>query len=99
MSELTIKTNNTPRLIMSWHDLTAIEQAELDYIDPNDGGGSFFRYKNQAYDLNEFTRINDSYMGGDLEGWDGLQGQSYFSGILIKFSEDGDGVIVGRYYC
>ena len=98
MSELTIKTNNTPRLILNWDELTVSEQSEFDYIDPNDGG-SFFRYKGFCYGLHEFERINNSEIVDELQVWEGIKSESYFSGILLKIAEDGDEVIVGYYYC
>ena len=38
-----IKTNNQPRDILSWYDLTPAERKEFDYLE--EGDGSFFRYK------------------------------------------------------
>jgi hypothetical protein len=46
-------TNHQPRLLLSWYELTAGEQAEFDYLDPEDTGREFFRYKGNIYDLHE----------------------------------------------
>lgn len=51
-----IKTNNQPRDILSWYDLTTAEQKEFSYLE--EGEGSFFRYEHCTYDLGEFMRID-----------------------------------------
>ena len=43
MSELTIKTNNQYRELLSWYDLTEKEKFEFDYDNAEES--SFFRYK------------------------------------------------------
>jgi hypothetical protein len=89
---ITIITNNVPRDVLYSHELPAKELAEFDYLD-NPEEASFFRYKGEVYDLGEFMRG-----GGELSAWDGYQSDSYFSGILVKYAQDNERVIVGRYY-
>lgn len=36
--------------------------------------------------------------GSDFKGWDGYASDSYFSGVLIKLSRDGEEYMVGTYY-
>ena len=84
-----IVTNNVPRDILCWYDLTDNEREELDYID--DDNGMFFRYRGDIYDIGEFMRT-------DIPGWDGAIGTSYFSGILIKLTDDNERVIVAYTY-
>jgi hypothetical protein len=59
MSDLTIKTNNVPRDVLCWWDLTKKEQAEFDYLDSEgrQNEAQFFRYKKWVYDLGEFVRV------------------------------------------
>lgn len=105
-----ITTNNQPRNLISWYDLTEKEQADFDYIE--DGQFNGFRYKGQAYDLGEFVRIlsrsqqNNGYYnsfahtcddGDAMLEWSGVQSETYFSGILVKLVDD-ESVIVGRYF-
>ena len=85
-----IKTNNQPRDILSWYDLTPEEQKEFDYLE--EGDGLFFRYKNWAYDLGEAMRIEG------VAGWQGYYSGTAFSGVLIRYTSDYDRVIVGSYY-
>ena len=91
---MTIKTNNVPRDVLSWYELTDAERAEFDYLDSDtaQSDASFFRYRGNIYDLGEF-------MISPLKGWDGYHSDSYFSGILVRYVEDCERVIVATYYC
>jgi hypothetical protein len=94
MDNLTIKTNSHYRPLIYGNDLTAKERKEFDYY--NDGAlydASFFRYKGCTYDLGKFMRCPNG-----LSLWDGYESDSYFSGVLIKFSGCGEYVKVARYY-
>jgi hypothetical protein len=108
---LTIKTNNQRRALLSGWELTTKERKELDYIEESELGDScarFFRYKGSIYDLHEFQRIvQPGTIGGpwayydhkgNLSGWDGIQTDSFFSGILVKYLDD-DSIRVGLCYC
>lgn len=96
-----IRTNNKPRLIIDAYQLTEKERADFDWldwpaIDSGDDDASFFRYKNQLYCLDEFTRCDRGEFRA--QGWTGGYSYSYFSGLLIKFTGQ-DHVIVGRFFC
>lgn len=96
MSALTIISNRQSRAVIYWHDLTASERADFDYIDTAERqeSATFARYRGAAYDLGEFMRCDGN---SDFAAWDGYAGDSYFSGVLIKLDRDGDGVTFGRY--
>ena len=85
-----IKTNNQPRDILSWYDLTPAEQKEFNYLE--EGEGSFFRYKGWVYDLGEVMRIEN------IGQWQGCYTETASSGVLIRYTSDCDQVIVGSYY-
>ena len=85
-----IVTNNQPRKVLTWYDLTPEEQKEFDYLE--EGEGSFFRYKDWVYDIGEFMRTEG------VVDWQGYCTETAFSGVLVKISSDGDTVIVGRYF-
>lgn len=57
-------------------------------------GKTFFRHKNHRMFLEDFE-----VCPAKLKKYDGHQGDSYFSGILIKLSSDGESVKVFTYYC
>ena len=94
---MTIKTNNVPRDVVYWYELTDAERAEFDYLDSDDAqsDASFFRHRGNVYDLGEFMRTPE----GMFEDWDGYRSDSFFSGILIRYVEDCDRVIIATYYC
>lgn len=65
---------------------------EFSYHD-DDVTDGYFRYKGVWYHL-------DMFMRGDPTGdgyWDGAHGDSFFSGVVIKLSDDGDAFQVGTY--
>ena len=112
MSELTIKTNNVPRDLLSGYELTDKERQELDYIAKigdieawSNCVNQFFRYRGEIYDLHEFVRIvpygtcDNSFChrsdNPKLLAWDGIQTDSFFSGIVVRYCDDYESVVVG----
>lgn len=97
-----IRTNNVPRELTCFADLTVKEQEEFDYIK----GDEVFdyrlvRYKGQVYDVNEFEalgRSNTAQLLEDMKGWDGYQSDSYFSGVVVKYAGDHESVVMGTYF-
>ena len=100
-----IKTNNVPRDVLHWWDLTDAERAEFDYLDSDDrqNFASFFRYRGVVYDLGELIRIDKTVaphpQRQGWEDWDGYHSNSYFSGILVRYVDGWQRVIVATYYC
>jgi len=84
-----IITNNHSRNLLTEYDLTSKELESFDYLE--DGEGSFIRYIGRVWELGEFTRT-------EIEDWDGISSDTYFSGAVIKLSEDGKTVKVGYVY-
>lgn len=94
MSEVTIITNNQPRDILRGFQLPKKYRKEFDYLtDEEYVDQEFFVYKKQPHSLSEFMRTEN------FKNWDGYSSDSFFSGVLIRVVNDGDSVIVGRYYC
>lgn len=92
-----INTNNVVRPLVSGLDLTQNEREEYDHIDDDDlAGYQFFRYRNQMYYLGDFMRCGVDERFG--KKWHGYLAQSFFHGLLVRISHDGDGVIVGEYF-
>jgi hypothetical protein len=94
-----LKCNNKPRDL---HPLTAVPEPErhwFDYIEGDDCySDRLFQYRGSWYDLNEFERASDQIK---LLGFDGMQSQSMFDAVLVRyFTDDGyeyDGQIVVGY--
>ena len=91
----TIKTNGHARDLLSFWELSDVTRAEFDYLadDPEAHySPRFFEYRGSWYDANDgFTRVTDSA----LSGWDGAQGESYFSAVLIRYTDDYQAVVIG----
>ena len=88
-----IITNNVPRDVLLGDELTAKELEEFGYLDADEiGGHSFFRYRGEVYDLGEFMVAPSS----PISDWDGYLGDSAFSGVVFRYAENCERVIVGR---
>lgn len=100
MMAVTIRTNNQPRLLLDWDQLTQREQSQFDYLDEDERiGRDFVRYRGYAYDIGEFMPAK----GIGMTGWCGYSSDSFFSGVLFKFDRssgrpDYDRVVMGNYY-
>lgn len=89
-----IKTNNQERNLIYGYELSAKERAEFDCIAPEDfDAHNFVRYRGRVYDVSEFMRCGES-----LAGWHGYASDSYFSGVVIRLSPDGERAVMGTYF-
>lgn len=101
---LKIKCNNQPRDLITWFDLTPKEQAEFDYIDTEDKQieAEFFRYKGVAHDTHEFMRIDRNIaphcQRPQWEKFDGYFSDSFFSGVLIRYTNHMEQIVAASYY-
>ena len=64
---------------------------EDDYID------GFFQYRGIWYHTADFMRWTCPQDDNPMEKWDGYHGDSFFSGVLIKLSNDGEQYQVATY--
>ena len=93
-----IITNNIPRRLLNSWELTKRELAEFDYYTEEELQGLLFvRYKGLCYCLSDFMRVD---AGGDLSaaGWHGYEAGTAWSGVLVRYVNDGEQVIMGSYY-
>ena len=86
-----ITTNNHDREFIYKWDLTEDEIERFDYLDEDEIDG-FIRYKGHVYHLSEFMRT-DHFIG-----WCGYSSDSFFSGVLIKVSDDCETYRIGTYF-
>lgn len=115
MENLTVVTNNRPRQLVCFADLSEAERRDLDYIPEEEHyTPRIFRYRGGVYDVNEFVRIVPRARAGALSfvhahtveedspllAWDGIQTDSFFSAIVLRYAPDTDyeEVIVGSCY-
>lgn len=97
---MTIKTNNRPRDVIRWWDLSDKERKEFDYLDSEDrqADAEFFRYRGEVYDLGEFQIIPRNCNWAGCEKWSGYLSDSFFSGILIRYANDYEQVICATFF-
>lgn len=89
-----IITNNRQRPTLCWHDLTPKEKRDFDWDGAEDA--VFVRYKRATYAVTEFMRPQNQ---DAFKGWEGIQPETFFSGVLVKFADPyGDYVVMGSYY-
>ena len=93
---LTIKTNNQWRDFVYRDDVPAAVLADqFSHLSEDDGSDGFFCYRGHWYHTTDFMNCSGNK---DLVAWDGYASDSYFSGVLIKISRDGDAVQVATYF-
>ena len=86
-----IKSDRKWHNFKDWAELTDKQKAELDYI--KDEYESVLVYRGHPYALCDFMRPDS----GLFPGWDGYSSDSFFSGVVIKISGDGDQYQIGTY--
>jgi hypothetical protein len=74
----------------------SVLEDQFDYLDEDEAFDGFFQYHGHWYHLSDFMRIPPGF-GLPYEEWDGYASDSYFSGVLIKVSSDGEEYMVGTY--
>lgn len=97
--DLKIITNNVPRDLIEYHELTPEEQTQFDYIDPTtEYYYFFFRYKGELYDVGDCEVADFAYANHPFKDWSGYFSETFFSGVLFRFERHMESVVVGRYY-
>lgn len=94
-----IITDSKPRYLLELHELTDKEREDFQYVNEDDPGGyRFFRYRGKVYDTNEFMRI-PYYCEADhpLRKWQGYHAEGFYAGVVLRYADHGDQVVVGRY--
>lgn len=103
MTELTIKTNNQPRQLLSLYDFSPADQVKVrehfDWMDQDEleTSYSFFKYRDNFYHLSEFMDLT-SLAPSEFKGWDAYSSDTYFSGIVVRLTNNNEDVVVGTYF-
>ena len=78
-------TNNNWRNFVYRSDVPAdILADQFDWASGDDYTDGFFRYRSYWYHISEFTS------GAPVDGWQGFQADTFFSGVAINISSDGE---------
>ena len=86
----TVKTDLREKHFRYRYEVPAsILERWFDWLDEDSDDG-FFCYRGTWYHLSQFISANDN-------GWQGYHSDSYFSGVVLRLSPDGETYIVGTY--
>jgi len=89
-----IITNNKPRFMTDYLDLPQEQQDDYFILHGEDAfEQSYIQYKGIWYCLGDFVRTDENFPSC----WAGYSSDSFFSGVLIRFSHDEDFVVMGTY--
>ncbi len=97
MGSIKVVTNHAWRAFRYRHEVPAkVLSNQFDWTNDaheknGDYSDGFVRYRGIWYHLADFQR-------GGIKGWDGAHGDSFFSGVVIRLSKDGESYQIGTYY-
>jgi hypothetical protein len=95
-----VLTNRRWRPLQDWHSLPVKFQQEFEHVEQEDRcTPRFFSYRGWWYDLNDFVTVSPGHRAQGLEGWMGVQADSFFSATLVRYDSTMEHVQVGRCYC
>ena len=73
----------------------------FDHLDTDDAYDGFIQYRDRWYHTSDFMSLHNKIHCPNppefMNGWDGYLSDSYFSGVLIKLSDDGEGYKIATY--
>lgn len=96
MKEMRVRTNGHRRLFVYRHDVPVeVLEDDLDWTDENDVDG-FFCYRGVWYHLSQFIRLPER--APMLAGWHGYHADSFFSGVVLRTTDDGEAYQVGTFF-
>ena len=78
---MNIITNNHWHNFLYGYELSEKEKEDFDYIDDIDSH-DFIRYRGVLYDPSEFLCCPESL----FKTWDGYHGDTFFSGVVLRYS-------------
>ena len=94
---LQIFGNNHRVPLVCGFELSERERRDYDYLSDDELESElFFRYKGSVYGLCDFMRIEGFPELARIA--DGIHNDTYFSGILVKYTDDNDFIKVYTFY-
>ena len=91
-----IRTDNKWHDFKYWNEVPRdILRDQFDWLDYDNAHDGFFKYRGHWYHMTEFMNAPKDLLA---KGWHGYAADSYFSGVLIEYSPDGEQYRVGTYF-
>jgi len=104
MNELEIMTNHHWKEILYGHEVPQKVLDDYDWLEEEDKAYGWVKYRRTWYHLSDFMNLHNKVHNPHFDNnhpfaeWDGYHGDSFFSGVLIKFSDCGDSVKMATYF-
>lgn len=98
MSDLTVKTDRKWRNFKYGYEVPkSVLTSQFDYLEDDAAGGGFIHYRRRWYHLSDFMVPSE---GNPLKslGWQGYLNDTYFSGVAIEVSRDGEQYRIATFY-
>ena len=70
---------------------------QFDWTNEEEHTDGFFKYRKWWYHLGDFMRV-DPVIQNEMKEWHGIAHDSYFSGVLIKLSDDGEEYMIATVF-
>lgn len=94
---MNIKTDNKWKRFRYRSEVPAkVLENEFNYQNEAEAQDGFILYRRSYYHLDSFMVISDS--SPFPKGWEGYLSDSFFSGILLKISNDGESYKIATYF-
>lgn len=91
-----VRTNNHWRQFVYRNEVPEEVLADqFDYLD-DEGQDGFFKYQGTWYHLSQFTLLPKG-SPEVFQSWNGIVNESFFSGVVIRLSDDGEEYRIGSY--
>lgn len=102
MSNIKIITNNHWRDLICWAQLTQAEQSDFDYIEGEDRYSlRLLRYRGCVVDTRDMMSLGSELCNpgrpDEFSAWDAYASDSFFSGVLVRYSPDCEQVQIATY--
>lgn len=91
-----IRTNHAWRNFCYRNEVPAkVLASQFDHLSEDDSLDGFLCYRGHWYHLSDFMRNTDN--NSPVKDWHGVAGDSFFSGVLIRVSRDGERYQIATY--
>ena len=96
---MNIITNNHERQFKYGYEVPqSVLDSDFDYLDSDEQTDGFIHYRGIWYHTSDFMRLNNLYgQPDDFADWHGYSSDSFFSGVLIRLSDDGETYQIATY--
>jgi len=96
-----VTTNNHDRQFLFGYEVPEEVKAEYDWLDDDSKHDNWIKFKGHHYHVADFMAVNNIVHNPNppewQEGWDGYRSDSFFSGVVIKISDDNETYRIGTF--